>query len=47
MVARLWRFIPSTAGDPSREQPVILGGRYDLPQRHAALVNQHRGRGKG
>ncbi|CEP67923.1 Glycosyl transferase, family 1 [Moorella glycerini] len=47
VVARLWRFTPSTAGDQLQEQPLPLGGRYDLPQRRAALVNQRRGRGEG
>ncbi|WP_338823739.1 Glycogen synthase [Moorella humiferrea] len=45
VVARLWRFTPSTA-EPAREQPLPLVGRYDLPQRRAALVNQSRGRGE-
>ncbi|GEA13873.1 glycosyl transferase family 1 [Moorella sp. E308F] len=47
VVARFWRFTPSTAAEPPREQPLPLVGRYDLPQRRAALVNQRRGRGEG
>jgi glycosyltransferase involved in cell wall biosynthesis len=52
-VERLWRFTPPAAEEKSheprerREQPLPLGGRYDLAQHRAALVNQRRGRGEG
>lgn len=47
VIARLWRFVPYVAGDQDREQPLPLGGRYDLARYRATLVNQHRGRSEG
>ncbi|MDN5325991.1 MAG: hypothetical protein PWP41_687 [Moorella sp. (in: firmicutes)] len=45
VIARLWRFAPAVPGD--REQPLPLGGRYDLARYRATLVNRHRGRREG
>ncbi|MDN5361015.1 MAG: hypothetical protein PWP70_62 [Moorella sp. (in: firmicutes)] len=49
VIARLWRFTPTSAEErgQEREQPLPLGGRYDLARYRANLVNQHRGRGEG
>lgn len=47
VIARLWRFVPTVAGDRVREQPLPLGGRYDLALYRASMINRQRGRGEG